>query len=105
MMQQQQKAMQQNQQQMPRGDQPDGDPNARPETPAEGENGGSPSKRPRLEGQQFNAGMMQNGRPGVPGVAPQTMMIQNGFNPAMNQARFQQNGGIPPKMPVSAVRI
>jgi hypothetical protein len=99
----QQKVMQQNNQQMPRGEQTDSDPNARPPTPAEGENGGSPSKRPRLDGQQFNAGMMPNGRPNVPGVAQQNMMIQNGFNPAMNQAQFRQNGGMPPKMPVSLI--
>lgn len=95
------------QQQMSRGDQPDGEMNgARPGTPAEGDNGGSPSKRPRLDnGQpQFNNGMMQGARPGgVPGAANQGMMIQAGFNPAMNP-QFRGNGAMPPKgMQVSAI--
>lgn len=74
------------------------DMNGRASSPAEGENGGSPSKRPRLEGQQFNGAMMPNGRPGMPGgVAPQGMMIQNAFNPNMNNAQFRQNGAMPQK--------
>ena len=61
------------------------DMNGRPTSPgADGENGGSPSKRPRLEGQQFNAGMMPNGRPGMPGIgtsapvdgAPQAAVLE-----------------------------
>lgn len=86
------------QQQMRGGDQPDGEMNGRPGTPTDGENGGSPSKRPRLDGQQqFNNGMMPNGRPGMPGGVPQGMMIQSGFNPNMNQAQFRQNGAMPNK--------
>jgi hypothetical protein len=78
------------------------DMNGRPGTPAEGENGGSPSKRPRLENQQFNGGMMPNGRP-MPNQ--QGMMIQNSFNPNMNP-QFRQNGGMPGQkpMPVSSRR-
>lgn len=88
-------AQQQNQQ-MQR-EQGDVDMNGRPGTPADGEPGGSPSKRPRLEGQPFNGQMMPNGRaPGMPGVPP-NMMIQSGFNPNMNQAQFQRNGAIPQK--------
>jgi len=88
--------LQQQQQQM-RGEQNDMDMNGRPSTPADGENTGSPSKRPRLEGQQFNGAMMPNGRPGMPGVGPQGMMIQNAFNPNMNQVQFRQNGPMPQK--------
>lgn len=91
-----QQAMLQQQQQMQR-EQGDVDMNGRASSPAEGENGGSPSKRPRLEGQQFNGGMMPNVRPGMPNVAPQNMMIQNAFNPNMNNAQFRQNGAIPQK--------
>lgn len=96
MQQSKQNALQQ--QQMNRGDQADGDPTVRPASPTEGDNGGSPPKRPRLEGgqQQFPPGMMPNGRPGVPGAGQQGMMIQNGFNPNLNQ-QFRQNGGMPPK--------
>ena len=91
---QQMKMIQQqnNSQQMPR-EQGDADMNGRPGTPGDGENGGSPSKRPRLENQQFNGGMMPNGRP-MQGVPPQGMMIQNAFNPQMNQAQFRQNGAM-----------
>lgn len=96
------------QQQLRGGDQPDGEMNgARPGTPGEGDNGGSPSKRPRLDnGQpQFNNGMMQGGRPGVPGAANQGMMIQAGFNPGMNP-QFRGNGAMPPKgMQVSIIVV
>lgn len=95
----------QQQQQMNR-DGAEGEMNGvRPTTPAAGEDGGSPSKRPRIDNGQpaFNNGMMQNGRPaGAPGAQPQGMMIQAGFNPAMNP-QFQRNGAMPPKgMQVSA---
>lgn len=73
---------------------------ARPGTPADGEAGGSPSKRPRIDnGQQnFNNGMMQNGRPaGVPGAQNQGgMLMQSGFPAGMNP-QFRQNGAMPPK--------
>lgn len=98
-LQQSRKAQMAMQQQMQRGDQPDGEMNGvRPGTPTEGDNGGSPSKRPRLDnGQpQFNNGMMQAGRPGVPGAANQGMMIQAGFNPGMNP-QFRGNAAMPPK--------
>lgn len=98
--------MLQQQQQMQR-DQGDVDMNGRASSPAlaEGENGGSPSKRPRLEGQQFNGGMMPNVRPGMPNVPPQNMMIQNAFQPNMNNPQFRQNGGMPQKpMQVSSLR-
>ncbi|ETI28591.1 hypothetical protein G647_01041 [Cladophialophora carrionii CBS 160.54] len=88
--------MLQQQQQMQR-EQGDVDMNGRASSPAEGENGGSPSKRPRLDGQQFNGGMMPNVRPGMPNVAPQNMMIQNAFQPNMNNPQFRQNGGMPQK--------
>ncbi|KAI9874227.1 MAG: hypothetical protein M1823_007736, partial [Watsoniomyces obsoletus] len=77
-------------------EQGDVDMNGRPGTPAEGENGGSPSKRPRLENQQFNGGMMPNGRT-MPNQ--QGMMIQNSFNPNMNP-QFRQNGGMPGQKPM-----
>ncbi|KAK5252271.1 hypothetical protein LTS03_004852 [Exophiala xenobiotica] len=89
-------SQQQQQQQMQR-DQGDVDMNGRPSSPVEGENGGSPSKRPRLEGQHFNGGMMPNVRPGMPNVGPQNMMIQNAFNPNMNNAQFRPNGAMPQK--------
>jgi len=96
-MQQFSKAQMIQQQQLQR-EQGDMDMNGRASSPAEGENGGSPSKRPRLEGQQFNGAMMPNGRPGMPGgVAPQGMMIQNAFNPNMNNNQFRQNGAMPQK--------
>lgn len=86
---QQMKVMQQaNQQQIPR-EQGDVEMNGRPGTPGDGENGGSPSKRPRLENQQFNGGVMPNGRP-MQGMPPQGMMIQNAFNPQMNNPQFRQ---------------
>ncbi|RMZ81135.1 hypothetical protein DV738_g2456, partial [Chaetothyriales sp. CBS 135597] len=90
-----------NPQQMQR-EQGEVDMNGRPGTPAEGDNGGSPSKRPRLENQQFNGGMMPNGRP-MQGGPPQGMMIQNSFNPQMNQNQFRPNGAMgqkpmPPNM-------
>lgn len=93
MMQQQQKMQAQQQQQMQR-EGGDGDMNGRPGTPADGDNGGSPSKRPRLEGQQqFNGGMMPNGRP-MPNAVPQGMMIQNGFNPQGMNPQFRPNAGM-----------
>ncbi|EXJ70304.1 uncharacterized protein A1O5_06372 [Cladophialophora psammophila CBS 110553] len=92
-----QQMLQQQQQQQMQREQGDVDMNGRASSPAEGENGGSPSKRPRLEGQQFNGGIMPNVRPGMPNVAPQNMMIQNTFNPNMNNAQFRQNGGMPQK--------
>lgn len=69
----------------------------RPTTPPEGEHGGSPSKRPRLDGQQqFNGGMVPNGRGQA--IANQGMLMQSGFNPVqMNQAPFRQNGGLQQK--------
>ena len=73
------------------------DMTGRPGTPGDGDNGGSPSKRPRLENQQFAGQMMPNGRPGMPGMAPQGMMIQNAFNPNMNPAQFRQNGAMQQK--------
>ena len=94
-----QAAMLQQQQNMQRGE-ADADMNGRTSPSAEGENGGSPSKRPRLEGQQFNAGMMPNGRPAMPVVPPQNMMIQNAFNPNMNNPQFRQNGAMPPQKPL-----
>ncbi|RMZ88164.1 hypothetical protein DV736_g4607, partial [Chaetothyriales sp. CBS 134916] len=81
-----------NPQQMTR-EQAEVDMTGRPGTPAEGDNGGSPSKRPRLENQQFNGGMMPNGRP-MQGGPPQGMMIQNSFNPQMNQNQFRPNGAM-----------
>ena len=103
-MQQLKQAQMLSQQQNMQREQGDVDMNGRASSPAEGENGGSPSKRPRLEGQQFNGGMMPNVRPGMPNVAPQNMMIQNAFNPNMNNPQFRQNGGMPQKpMQVSCV--
>nr|KAK5441179.1 hypothetical protein LTR18_007023 [Exophiala xenobiotica] len=90
-------SQQQQQQQQMQRDQGDVDMNGRPSSPVEGENGGSPSKRPRLEGQHFNGGMMPNVRPGMPNVGPQNMMIQNAFNPNMNNAQFRPNGAMPQK--------
>ena len=87
------------QQQMQRDGSDMGINGQRPSTPAEGENGGSPSKRPRLDGQQqFNGGMMPSGRgQGIPNVN-QGMLMQSGFNPAnMNQAQFRQNGALQQK--------
>ena len=97
---QQRKAMAMQQQQQMNRDGTEGEMNGvRPGTPTAGDDGGSPSKRPRIDNGQpaFNNGMMQNGRPGgVPGVPQQGMMIQAGFNPRMNP-QFQQNGTMPPK--------
>ncbi|KAL6244659.1 hypothetical protein RBB50_008187 [Rhinocladiella similis] len=64
-------ALIQQQQQMQR-EQGDVDMNGRPASPAEGDNG-------------------------MPNVAPQNMMIQNAFNPNMNNGQFRQNGGMPQK--------
>ena len=101
-----QKGMQPQQQQMQR-EGGDVDMNGRPGTPTEGDNGGSPSKRPRLEGQQqFQGGMMANGRPMQAGI-PQGMMIQNAFNPNQMNPQFRPNGAMPPQkpMPVSFFQI
>ncbi|KAK5950554.1 hypothetical protein OHC33_008497 [Knufia fluminis] len=107
-MMQQRKAMAMQQQQQMNREGAEGEINGvRPGTPAAGDDGGSPSKRPRIDNGQpaFNNGMMQNGRPGgVPGAQQQGMMIQAGFNPQMNP-QFQRNGAMPPKgMQVSIVR-
>lgn len=89
------------QQQMQRGEQPDAEMNGvRPGTPADPDNGGSPSKRPRLDNgqQQFNTGMGPNGRPlGMPAANNQGMMIQNAFNPAAMNPQFRSNGTMPQK--------
>ena len=100
-MMQQKQMQQQQQQQMQRGEGGDVEMNGRPGTPAEGDNTGSPSKRPRLEGQApFNGNMMANGRP-MPAGVPQGMMIQNAFNPqAMNPQQFRPNNGMPQKQPM-----
>lgn len=69
-------------------------------SPTEGEAVGSPSKRPRIENgqQQFNNAMMQNGRAGaIPAGAQQQMLMQSGFNPAMNPQQMRPNGAMPPK--------
>ena len=95
-LQQQQKMMQQHQMQREHSDI---DMNGhRPQSPADPENAGSPSKRPRLGEQQFNGGQMApNGRgQGVPGVGPQAggMLMQTGINPkAMGQGQFQGFSG------------
>lgn len=96
-------------QQMTRGEQSDGELNGiRPGTPTEGDAAASPSKRPRIDnGQQnFQPGVMPNGRPaGVPGNPNQGMLMQSGFNPAMAQ-QFQRNGAMPQKpMQVGWCRI
>ena len=85
-----QQQMMQKQQSMQR-EHSDMDVNGRPGTPADGDNTGSPSKRPRLGDQQFNGAMGPNGRvQGMPG-AQQQMLMQAGFQPNMNQAQFRQN--------------
>jgi hypothetical protein len=85
------------QQQMQRDGSDMGVNGQRPATPPEGEHGGSPSKRPRIDGQQqFNGGMVPNGRGQA--IANQGMLMQSGFNPAqMNQAPFRQNGALQQK--------
>ena len=84
---------QQQQQQMQR-EQSDMDVNGhRPPSPADPDNGGSPSKRPRLGEQQFNGQMMPNGRgQNGPVTGPQAngMLMQAGLNgKPMGQAQFQ----------------
>ena len=60
----------------------------RPQTPGDPDNGGSPSKRPRLDGQHFNGQLAPNGR--GQGVPPQVgMMMQNGMPKGMGQGQFQ----------------
>jgi hypothetical protein len=95
-----QQKQQQQMQQMQQREAGDVDMNGRPGTPADGDNGGSPSKRPRLEGQApFNGNMMANGRP-MPGGVPQGMMIQNAFNPQGMNQQFRPNNGMPQKQPM-----
>lgn len=68
----------------------------RPQSPADPDNVGSPSKRPRLGEQQFNGQMMPNGRgQGVPGVGPQGgMLMQTPLNgKVMGQGQFQGFAG------------
>lgn len=95
----QQKQMQAQQQQQMQRDGGDVDMNGRPGTPGEADNGGSPSKRPRLDGQQFQGNMMANGRPMQAGV-PQGMMIQNSFNPQQMNPQYRPNGGMPQQKPM-----
>ena len=74
-----------------REQQGDMDMNGRPGTPADGDNGGSPSKRQRLNDPQFNGAMGPNGRiPGMPGAQNQQMLMQAGFQPNMNP-QFRPN--------------
>lgn len=82
----------QQQQQMERAGS-DVDMNGRPRTPSSGENAPSPSKRPRLDGAQFQGQpMMPGGRfpPGMPGqnmmgndVEANPMLVSNVTNPAV----------------------
>lgn len=89
--------MQQQQHQMQR-EHSDMDMNGhRPQSPADPDNVGSPSKRPRLGEQQYNGQMAPNGRgQGVPGVGPQGggMLMQTGLNPKVTgQGQFQGFAG------------
>ena len=87
-------------QQLNRPDQPDQEMNGmRPATPAEGEAGGSPSKRQRMnDGQQnFANGMVPNGRAGGPQNAQGQMLMQS-FQPNQQMnPQMRQNGAMPPK--------
>ena len=91
----QQKLMQQQQVQR---EHPEGlDMNGRPGTPGDADGGGSPSKRQRLDGPQFNGAMGPNGR--VPGMPQGQMLMQAGFNPNMNPAQqIRQNAAMQQKM-------
>ena len=86
------------QQQVMQRDGSDGDINGqRPRTPSSGDNAPSPSKRPRLDGPQFNGQMMPNGRGpqgmhgpqmmGNPNAAQaNTLLMQAGINPSFLSA-------------------
>lgn len=94
-------------QNMQRGEQPDMEMNGhRPQSPASAENTGSPNKRPRLEGAQFNGQpMAPNGRGQMPPQMAQNMtnmMMKNGINPqgltpAQYQSFTQQAPGVQAK--------
>ena len=68
-------------QQQMRRDPSDADMNGqRPRTPSSADNAPSPSKRPRLEGAQFNGqGLMPNGRPAPPNLHMQQIMGEKGL--------------------------
>ena len=89
---QQQKLMQQNMQREQGEMEMNGN---RPGSPSSADNAGSPNKRPRLEGGQFNGQQMApNGRgQGMPNQAANNsiqMMMKNGINPqGMTPAQFQ----------------
>lgn len=89
---QQQKLMQQNMQREQGEMEMNGN---RPGSPSSADNTGSPNKRPRLEGGQFNGQQMApNGRgQGMPNQAANNsiqMMMKNGINPqGMTPAQFQ----------------
>ncbi|KAF3924200.1 hypothetical protein ABW21_db0201603 [Orbilia brochopaga] len=90
--QQQQQMMQQQQQQMQRDQSVDGE---RPQSPAPGQNGSSPSKRPRIDGGDFQAaagrGQLQNMANAAPAQTHAAVLMQHGINPqTLTQAQFQQ---------------
>ena len=105
---QQQKQMMQNMQR----DQSEMDVNGRPQSPGSGENTGSPNKRPRLEGNQFNGQQLgPNGR--GQGMPPQmannpmtAMMMQNGINAqGLTPQQYQQFQKQNPAMAAKSIQV
>ncbi|EPS43172.1 hypothetical protein H072_2835 [Dactylellina haptotyla CBS 200.50] len=99
--QQQQQIMQQ--QQMQRDQSVDGE---RPQSPAPGQNGSSPSKRPRLDNEfqpGAGRGQLQN-MPAAGQTAAQTMLMHHGINPStLTPAQFAQFHGSNPAVQAKSI--
>ncbi|EWC45805.1 hypothetical protein DRE_05142 [Drechslerella stenobrocha 248] len=100
----QQMKVAQQQQQMQRDQSVDGE---RPQSPAPGQNGSSPSKRPRIDGNEFQPNMgrgqlqnMQNAGQ----TNTQTMLMHHGINPsALTPAQYAQFQGASPAMQAGSI--
>ena len=90
----------------------------RPHTPSSGDNAPSPSKRPRLDGAQFNGQMMPNGRGGpLQGMHGQQvmdlntnqanqMLMKNGINPEqLSQAQYASFQAQNPQIQEKSIQV
>ena len=94
------------------------DMDGRPRTPNGGENAPSPSKRPRIDGPQFPAQAMMNGRfqgmPGQQGMRPDLsasaqhthqLLMEHGINPMnLSQSQLQSFQGQNPQMQEKTIK-
>ncbi|KAK6339000.1 hypothetical protein TWF696_009796 [Orbilia brochopaga] len=100
--QQQQQMMQQ--QQMQRDQSVDGE---RPQSPAPGQNGSSPSKRPRIDGGDFQAGAGRGQLQNMPNAGQnnaQAVLMHHGISPqALTPAQFAQFQGSNPAIQAKSI--